>query len=202
MSECTPTIARSFSLACGPWRRLRSALSTSSSSLGTSLEEVADEVAQAVRENLAKAVVDSTNNSAFVGMLAARLPQPAVNHLVAAAITGAFHACRPAEGDVDRDRRRAGALSSDGPSPSPNSSRRSPPRLAAIQCASPAWATGRCWQAISRAMERTVRASGSAFYSAPPGKHDGRRDGVESHRFRVQTLRTARAPTPPRQSAC
>ena len=44
--------------------------------LGTPLEEVADEVAQAVRENRSKAVVDSTNNSAFVGMLAARLPQP------------------------------------------------------------------------------------------------------------------------------
>ncbi|HZZ24126.1 MAG TPA: hypothetical protein VFE60_16785 [Roseiarcus sp.] len=37
--------------------------------LGTPLEEVADGVAQAVRENRAKAVVDSTNNSAFVGML-------------------------------------------------------------------------------------------------------------------------------------
>src|ERR1700727_2300105 len=58
--------------------------------LGTPLEEVADEVAQAVRENRAKAVVDSTNNSAFVGMLAARPPRPAVNHLVAAAITGAI----------------------------------------------------------------------------------------------------------------
>ena len=64
--------------------------------LGTPFEEVADSVAKVVRENQAKVVVDATNNSAFVGVLAARLPQPAVNWLVAAAITSALsHAAQP-----------------------------------------------------------------------------------------------------------
>jgi hypothetical protein len=65
--------------------------------LGTPLEEVADEVATIARDNRAKVIVDASNNSAFVGVLAARLPKPAVNHLVAAAITGALsHAAQPA----------------------------------------------------------------------------------------------------------
>ena len=76
---------------------MRSGSSTSSSfALGTPLEDVADEVAKAARDNRAIVVFDSTNNSAFAGVLAARLPQPAVNWLIAAAITGALsHAAQP-----------------------------------------------------------------------------------------------------------
>jgi hypothetical protein len=64
--------------------------------LGTAFEEVADAIAAVVRENRAKVVVDSSNNSAFVGTLAVRLPQPPANWLVAAAITSALaHSAQP-----------------------------------------------------------------------------------------------------------
>jgi len=128
-------------------------------------------VAQAVRENRAKAVVDSTNNSAFVGMLAARLPQPAVNHLVATAITGALtHAAQPtpmliAIGGVRSAVQRWTLSKSElietiAAEMSGNSL-----RIARM-------GDWEVLQAELQAMERTVRASGSASYSAPPGKHD------------------------------
>jgi hypothetical protein len=139
--------------------------------LGTPLEEVAEEVAQAVRENQAKAVVDSTNNSAFVGMLAGRLPQPAVNHLVAAAITGALtHAAQPTpmliaigglRSAVQRWTLSKSELIETIAAELGNNSL----RIARI-------GDWEVLQAELQAMERTVRASGSASYSAPPGKHD------------------------------
>ena len=58
--------------------------------LGTPLEEVADEAAGLARSNCAMIVVDASNNSAFVALMAARLPQPPANWLTAAAITGAL----------------------------------------------------------------------------------------------------------------
>jgi hypothetical protein len=45
--------------------------------LGTPFEDVADVVATVARDSRATVVFDSTNNSAFAGVLAARLPQPA-----------------------------------------------------------------------------------------------------------------------------
>jgi hypothetical protein len=60
--------------------------------LGTPFEDVADVVATVARDNRATVVFDSTNNSAFAGVLAARLPQPAVNWLIAAAMS---HAAQP-----------------------------------------------------------------------------------------------------------
>jgi hypothetical protein len=64
--------------------------------LGAPLEDVANEAARVARDNRAVLVFDGTNNSAFAGVLAARLPQPAVNWLIAAAITGALsHAAQP-----------------------------------------------------------------------------------------------------------
>jgi hypothetical protein len=64
--------------------------------LGTPFEDVADVVATVARDNRATVVFDSTNNSAFAGVLAARLPQPAVNWLIAAAMTSALsHAAQP-----------------------------------------------------------------------------------------------------------
>jgi hypothetical protein len=139
--------------------------------LGTPLEEVADEVAQAVRENRAKAVVDSTNNSAFVGMLAARLPQPAVNHLVAAAITGALtHAAQPtpmliAIGGVRSAVRRWTLSKSELVETIAAELGNNSLRIARIGD----------WEVLQQeltTMERNVRASGSAFYSSPTGKHD------------------------------
>ena len=51
-------------------------------------------------------------------------------------------------------------------------------------------------------MERNVRASGSAFYSSPPGKHDDLVMALSLAVFGVAELRTARSPTPHRRSAC
>ena len=139
--------------------------------LGTPLEEVADEVAQAVRENRAKAVVDSTNNSAFVGMLAARLPQPAVNHLVAAAITGALtHAAQPTPMLI-----AIGGVRSAVQRWTLSKSELIETIAAEMSGNSLRIARTGDWEVLQaelQAMERTVRASGSASYSAPPGKHD------------------------------
>jgi hypothetical protein len=139
--------------------------------LGTPLEEVADEVAQAVRENRAKAVVDSTNNSAFVGMLAARLPQPAVNHLVAAAITGALtHAAQPTPTLI-----AIGGLRSAVQRWTLSKSELIETIAGEMSGNSLRIARAGDWEVLQaelQAMERTVRASGSASYSAPPGKHD------------------------------
>jgi hypothetical protein len=139
--------------------------------LGTPLEEVADEVAQAVRENRAKAVVDSTNNSAFVGMLAARLPLPAINHLVAAAITGALtHAALPTPMLI-----AIGGVGSAVQRWTLSKSELIETIAAEMSGNSLRIARTGDWEVLQaelQAMERTVRASGSASYSAPPGKHD------------------------------
>ena len=64
--------------------------------LGTALEDVADEAARLAREHTAGIVFDASNNSAFAGVLAARVPPPAVNWITAAVITNASgHAAQP-----------------------------------------------------------------------------------------------------------
>ena len=139
--------------------------------LGQPLEEIAAEVATVARDNRARVILDASNNSAFVGVLASRMPQPAVNHLVAATITGA---------------REHGSQSS-------------PMALAigGLRSVVMRWTLSKAelvetvaaemggnliriapqgdWETLRdelASMERTVRASGSASYSAPPGKHD------------------------------
>ena len=107
------------------------------------------------------------------GVLAARLPQPAVNHLVAAtAITGALtHAAQPTPmliaviGGVQAAVQRWTLSKSElietiAAEMSGNSL-----RIARM-------GDWEVLQAELQAMERIVRTSGSASYSAPPGKHD------------------------------
>jgi hypothetical protein len=139
--------------------------------LGIPLEDVADQVSTVARDNRATVVVDSTNNSAFAGVLAARLPQPAVNWLITAAITSALsHAAQPtpmliAIGGLRSAVRRwtlsKGELVETIAAELGNNSL----RIARIGD----------WEILQQELstiERTVRASGSASYSAPPGKHD------------------------------
>jgi hypothetical protein len=139
--------------------------------LGTPLEDVADEVAKAARDNRATAVFDATNNSAFAGVLAARLPQPAVNWLIAAAITSALsHAAQPtpmpiAIGGLKSAIRRWTLSKSELVETIAAELGNNSLRIARIGD----------WEVLQQElsiMERSVRASGSAFYSAPPGKHD------------------------------
>jgi hypothetical protein len=139
--------------------------------LGTPLEDVADEAARISREARATVVVDTTNNSAFAGVMAIRLPQPAVNHLIAAAITSALaHAAQPTPMPV-----AIGGVT--------NAVRRwtlSKPELIetiAAELGNNSLRIARVgdWEILQgelATMERTVRASGSAAYSAPSGKHD------------------------------
>jgi hypothetical protein len=139
--------------------------------LVTPFEDVADEVVRIAGENQARVIVDASNNAAFVGMLAAHLPQPAVNWLAAAAITGAAaHAAQPTT---------------------------TPVAIGGLRSAVPRWTLSKSelietiaaeggnktlliapvgdWEVLQAefaAMERIVRASGAAAYSAPSGKHD------------------------------
>jgi len=139
--------------------------------LGTPLEFVADQVATVARDNRAMVVVDATNNSAFAGVLAARLPQPAVNWLVAAAITSALsHAAQPtpmpiAIGGLKSAVRRWTLSKSELVETIAAELGNNSLRITRIGD----------WEVLQQelsAVERNVRASGSAFYSAPPGKHD------------------------------
>ena len=165
-------------------------------SLGTPFEELADDVASISRENRAKILVDASNNSAFVGVLAARLPQPPANHLVAATITGAAtHASQPTPMPIMVGGLRAAV---------PRWTLSKPELIETIGAEMGAnllrFAHEGDWQTLRdelTSMERTVRASGSAAYSAPSGKHD---DLVLALALAVFAARRfARPPTPPRR---
>jgi hypothetical protein len=139
--------------------------------LGAPLEEVADEVAKVVRDNRATVIVDASNNSAFVGVLAARLPQSAVNWLVAAAITSALsHAAQPTPMAV-----AIGGLRTAVRRWTLSKSELIETVAAELSMGSLRIAREGDWPALQAelsTMERTVRASGSAAYAAPSGKHD------------------------------
>jgi hypothetical protein len=139
--------------------------------LGTALEDVADEVAKLAREHTAPVVFDASNNSAFAGVLATRVPQPAVNWITAAVITSASsHAGLPtpmpfAIGGLKSAVRRwtlskselVEAISAELGNRSLRIARRGDWEILQVEFST---------------MERTVRASGSASYAAPSGKHD------------------------------
>ena len=139
--------------------------------LGTPLEDVADEAARVALDHRALLVFDATNNSAFAGVLAARLPQPAVNWLIAAAITGTLsHAAQPTPMPI-----AIGGLNS-----AVRHGRLSKSELVgtiAAELGNNSLRIARTgdWEILQEELStlvRTVRASGSASYSAPPGKHD------------------------------
>jgi hypothetical protein len=139
--------------------------------LGTPFEEVADEVAAVARAKRATVIVDASNNSAFVGVLAARLPQPAVNWITAAAITSALaHASQPIPMPI-----AIGGLKSAVRRWTLSKSELVEGVAAEMANASLRISRQGDWEVLQaelQSMERTVRASGSASYSAPPGKHD------------------------------
>jgi hypothetical protein len=133
----------------------------------TPFEDVADVVATVARDNRATVVFDSTNNSAFAGVLAARLPQTEVNWLIAAAMS---HAAQPtpmpiAIGGLKSAVRRWTLSKSELVETIAAELGNNSLRIARI-------GDWEVLQAELSTVERSVRASGSAFYSAPPGKHD------------------------------
>jgi hypothetical protein len=139
--------------------------------LGTPLEDVADEAVGIARDAHATVVVDATNNSAFAGVMAVRLPQPEVNHLIAAAITSALaHAAQPTPMPI-----AIGGLTSAVRRWTLSKSELVETIAAELGNKSLRIAHAGDWEILQKelgTMERTVRASGSAAYSAPPGKHD------------------------------
>ena len=116
-------------------------------------------------------VFDATNNSAFAGVLAARLPQLAVNWRVAAAITNALsHAAQPTPMLI-----AIGGLRSAVRRWTLSKSELVETIAAELGNGSLRIARAGDWEVLREelsTMERDVRASGSAFYSAPPDKHD------------------------------
>jgi hypothetical protein len=116
-------------------------------------------------------VFDATNKSASAGVLAARLPQPAVNWLIAAALTGALsHAAQPTPMPI-----AIGGLKSAVRRWTLSESELVETIAAELGNNSLRIARTGDWEMLKEelsTMERNVRASGSAFYSAPPGKHD------------------------------
>lgn len=139
--------------------------------LGFPLEDFADEVAAAARLHQAKVIVDASNNSAFVGMLAQRLPTPAANHIIAAAITSAMgHAAQPTPMAIS-----LGGLRSAVPRWTLSKSELVQNVAAELTNKSLRLAKVGEWEALQAellGMEQTVRASGTSAYAAPPGQHD------------------------------
>jgi hypothetical protein len=165
--------------------------------LGLALEEVADAAALVAREARASIIVDATNNSAFVGVLAARLPQPAVNHLIAAAITNALsHAAQPQPMQI-----AVGGLRSAVRRWTLSKSELIESIAAELGANTLRMSKVGDWEVLQEelsAMERTVRASGSASYSAPAGKHD---DLVMALSLAIFGCRRFGRPTLPRSIA-
>jgi hypothetical protein len=139
--------------------------------LGTPLEEVADEVAGRARDSRAMIVVDASNNSAFVALMAARLPQPPANWLTAAAITSALnHAAQPTPMAVS-----IGALRAAVPRWTLSKSELVEQVDAEMRMKTLRISPSGDWALLQdelSTLERVVRASGSASFAAPSGKHD------------------------------
>ena len=139
--------------------------------LGTTHQEIADAVALAAHRHRAKLVVDTSNNSAFVSLLAPRFGRQAANVINPTIIVNAAH--------------HAAA-----PSPMPVS-------VGTMQIALPRWTLSKReliettameldnrsqriaktgdWELLRdelQAMEQTVRESGTVSYAAPEGHHD------------------------------
>jgi hypothetical protein len=139
--------------------------------LGTPLEDVADAATKAARENRALIVFDVSNNSAFAGVLAARMPKGAQNVIVGADITRAHaHALAPTPMLItvggQRTAIRRWTLSK---------AELVETVAAELQANALRIAKAGDWEALHDelvGMERTVTASGSVGYAAPPGKHD------------------------------
>lgn len=139
--------------------------------IGMSLDDVADEAARVARELRARLVFDSSNNSAFASILAARLGKNPADSLVAGVITQALdHAAQPVPMILSVGGIKTAILRW-------TLSKRELIESTAAEIDGKTLRLGRVgeWEALRDelgSMERTVRQSGSVAYSAPAGKHD------------------------------
>jgi hypothetical protein len=139
--------------------------------LGAPLDEVADAAAALAREYRCRIVFDSSNNSAFASLLAARVGSNPANTLIAGVITNALdHAATPVPMIVSN-------LGVKTAIPRWTLSKREliEATSAEIDAGTLRIGRGGDWETLREellGMERTVRQSGSVAYAAPAGKHD------------------------------
>jgi len=139
--------------------------------LGTVLMEVAEEIAQLARKASARIVVDTSNNSGFVQVLAPLLSEKPANQLLAAVITNAgTHPAQPTPMPVTVNGRQVGI-----------------PRItlskwelietmgAEMDAGMLRLARTGDWEELRHELgrlQREARQSGSVLYAAPSGEHD------------------------------
>jgi hypothetical protein len=139
--------------------------------LGAPYEFVADTTATVVRDYRAKVVADASNNGAFIGVLAVRLPAPAMNWLTAGVITAALsHSAYP-----QRERYQLGGSNN-------AVGRWTLSKAALVQDIAAEIGNGSLilakrgdWEAMEEEIldiEQVIKPSGSVSYSARSGKHD------------------------------
>ena len=159
--------------------------------LGMPLDEVAEIAADLARQYRCRIIFDSSNNSAFASLLAARVGSNPANTLIAGVITNTLdHAASPV----------TMALSLMGMKtaiPRWTLSKRELVEsvFAEMDAGTLRLGRGGDWEALRTELlgvERTVRQSGSVAYSAAAGKHD---DTVMALTVSVFGLRRIGAPT-------
>ena len=139
--------------------------------LGTTHHEIADAVALAAHKHRAKIVVDTSNNSAFVSLLAPRFSRQAANVINPTIIVNAaHHAAAPSPMPVTVGTMRI-AL------PRWTLSKRKLIETTAMELDNRSLRIAKTgdWEALRdelQAMEQTVKESGTVSYSAPEGHHD------------------------------
>ena len=139
--------------------------------LGTTHQEIADAVALAAHRHRAKIVVDTSNNSAFVSLLAPRFGRQAANVINPTIIVNAaHHAAAPSPMPVSVGTMRI-AL------PRWTLSKRELIETTAMELDNRSLRIAKTgdWELLRdelQAMEQTVRESGTVSYAAPEGHHD------------------------------
>lgn len=158
----------------GPWPAINNAIGVvhiRQFEIGMPHAELAEAVAATAHEFRAKLVVDTSNNSAFVSLLAPRFGRDAPNRIAPAIITNAHsHAVAPSPMPVTVGAVRT-AL------PRWTLSKRELIETTAMELDNQSLRIARVgdWEVLRdelASMEQTVRQSGTVAYSAPEGRHD------------------------------
>ena len=158
----------------GPWPQAQMAIGIveiRQFALGTTHQEIADAVALAAHRHRAKIVVDTSNNSAFVSLLAPRFGRQAANVINPTIIVNAaHHAAAPSPMPVTVGTMRI-AL------PRWTLSKRELIETTAMELDNRSLRIAKTgdWEMLRdelQAMEQTVRESGTVSYAAPEGHHD------------------------------
>lgn len=158
----------------GPWSQIGNTIGVicvRQFELGMPHTELADAIAATAHEYRAKLVVDTSNNSAFISLLAPRFGRDAPNRIAPVVITNAHsHAIASSPMPVTVGTLRT-AL------PRWTLSKRELIETTAMELDNQSLRIARVgdWEVLRdelATMEQTVRQSGTVTYSAPEGRHD------------------------------